>query len=138
MKKSILTAVVFVLLAPFAQAGELFCGASIEQTPGSQIYNKSLFWEKAEVSKAVTRFLLSDGTLLKSESLTSETFAKIVDGTLVIGVSTVDGRLNIFSARVKKDSSNHLNFESLAMAASMDGGTPLLVANSVSIVCKEM
>lgn len=138
MKKAILTTIASLLAAQIVHAGELYCGANIEQTPGSQVYNKLLFWEKADTSKATARFLLADGTLLKSDNITPEALAKIVDGTLVIGTSTLDGKVTIFSGRVKKDQTSQIKYVNLAMAASMDSGTPLLIANDVSIVCKEM
>jgi hypothetical protein len=138
MKKSILTAMVAFLGAQLVHAGELYCGANIEQTPGSQVYNKLVFWEKAEAGKSIARYLLADGTIIRGESLTQDELARITDGTLVIGTSTLDGEVSVFSARVKKDSSDQLKFDNLSLATSLENGTPILVANGIAVACKEM
>ena len=143
MKKSFVTKIVsFLIVSISAQvihAGELYCGANTEEIPGSNVYNKLVFWEKAEASSAVVRFLLSDGTIIKADStLALADWAKITNGTLAIGTSTLDGKVSVFSGCVVKNQSGNITYENLAVSVSVDGGTPILMANGVSIVCKEM
>lgn len=139
MKTSILTTLATLFAAQIVHAGEIYCGANIEQTPGSKVYDKLLFWEKAEPSESVVRFLLSDGSLIRTDSSqTAADLTKVTNGTLAIGTSTQDGKLTVFSGRVKRDQINNITLEDLAISVSIDGGTPMLIANDVSVVCKEM
>ncbi len=137
MKKAIFTVLALTLAAQLASAGELHCGASVESTPGSEIYNKVVFWEKADTSKSIVRFLLKDGTLLKSEELTPEAYALVGDGTLAMSISFNQERPQLFSGKVKRNGKD-LSFTSKAMATSLNSNSPLLIANDVSLICKEM
>jgi hypothetical protein len=134
VKKAFVTALA-VLVSQTAFAGDLYCGSNIEKVPGSQVYNKLLFWEK--VDQTNIHYLLADGTLLSQKNVTPEAFAKIVDGTLVMGITFNQGKPQIFIAKVKRNN-NTINFTDMAHATSLDGSSPFLMANGVVLMCKEL
>ncbi len=127
-----------ILLSTFAQAADLYCGANIEKEPGSNVFNKLVFWEKMNVTKSFTNFLLADGTLIKNTDLTPEILNKIPDGTLALGVSFTEGRPNLFLAKVKRSNTNEIKFIDTAIASTLSGHEPFLMANGASIVCKQL
>ncbi len=85
--KKVLATVLTVMVSQIAFAGDMFCGANVESAPGSMVYNKPVFWEKADTAKKVVRYLLKDGTLLRAEDLTPGTLDLIANGTKVLGYS---------------------------------------------------
>lgn len=137
MKKTLLTSLATILGYLSANAADLYCGANAEQVPGSQVYNKPIFWEKMDTAKKPTMsFVLADGTVIKSDELTSESFAKISDGDTALGVSLTEGKPQLFIGKVKK-SERQIAYTNMAMAGSFNGNSPLLIANGVSLLCKE-
>lgn len=138
MKKTILTTLVVILGASFAQAGDLYCGANTEKVPGSQTYDKLVFWEKMDTAKTKTLFILKDGTVIHSENLTLELMAQIADGATNLGVSFPQGKPQLFIGKVKRNKSNEIQTEHLAMAGTLDESkSPMLLANGVSLLCRE-
>lgn len=135
--KKIIGMVITVLVSKMALA-DMYCGANIEKEPGSQIYNKLVYWEKTETLKPSTRFLLQDGTLIRSETMTPELLAKVVDGTLALSVSFFEGRAYLVSGITKRAENNEVRFINTAIASSLDGKSTILVANGASFLCKEM
>lgn len=136
MKKLIAT-VLTMMVAQTTFAADLYCGASAESTPGSNVYNKSIFMEKIDSEKALMRFLLADGTLVRVEEMTQEKLAKIVDGTKVMSVSFSEGKPSLFIGTVTRKN-NEINYTSTAHAISLDGKGTMLLANQISLFCKEL
>ena len=138
MKKFIVTALV-ALVSQTAFAGELHCGVNIETTRGSQVYNKSVFWEKVDTSKHTTHFLLKDGTLLRQQDLTPDTLAQITNGSLGMSISfSPEGKAQVFLAKVKRNKNNEVTFINNAVATSASADDLFLMANNAVIMCKEM
>ena len=138
MKHSIMTTLTIILAAQLVQATELYCGANVEQQPGSQIYNKLLFWEKVSSPTHIVRFALADGSIINSENLTPELLEKISDGTQVFGISFSEDRPQLFIAKVKKISTQQISYTDVALANSLDSKNALLMANGATLLCKEM
>lgn len=136
MKKTLLT-VLAVILGSQANAADLYCGASVEKDPGSHVYNKSVFWEKADTAKPTVHFLLADGTQVKSDELTPESYAKVIDGTLALGISFTEGRTQLFVGKVKRNKENQIQYADMAMAGSFNGNSSFLNANGAVLMCKE-
>ena len=137
MKRIILAITAFVL-SQAALASELYCGANIEQDPGTQIYNKLVFWEKMDTVKSIIKFLLTDGTLIKSDDLTTVQLEKIVDGSLAISISFTENRPQLFLGKVKRNEKNEIRFVSVALSSSFNSNSPMLIANDASLLCREM
>lgn len=135
MKKIILTLTTLVLSTLSANASETICGANIETEKGSGIYNKNLFWEKADISKSTTRFLLPDGTVLKTEELKADVLEKIPNDSIIMGYSFQFDQTIIFLAKIKKDSSNVLKNEETIIASGLDGKSVMLIAKGISLSC---
>jgi hypothetical protein len=134
--KKVLVTVLATLISQAAFAGDLFCGANIETVPGSQVYNKLLFWEKADATKPNIHYLLAGGILIDQKDLTPDSLAKIVDGTLALGITFTNGKPQVFTAKVKRVNDT-IAFKDLAMAIAFDGTSPFLMANGAAIMCKE-
>jgi len=137
MKKIILI-IATSILSQAALASELYCGANVEQNLGSQIYNKLVFWEKMDTSKSTVRFLLADGTLVKSDDLTPALLDKVVDGTLAISISFTEKRPQLFLGKVKRNQSNGIQFVDMALSSSLNDNSPMLIANGASLLCREI
>lgn len=138
MKTTTLLTIAHLLMAPLAQASNVVCGANIERSPGSQVYDKNVFSEVAETAKAKIRYVLADGSIVKAEGLSPDDHAKIAAGTIAVGFNTAEGEWYVFSGRVKKDPFQQISFENLALAKTINGGTPHLLANGISVSCKEL
>lgn len=138
MKSILVTTLALVLIGSTALASELYCGANIETDPGSQNYNKLVFWEKVDPSKPLTHFLKPDGTLLIVNEATPEAYEQIENGSLALGISIFAGRPTVFIGVVKRNGNNQIEFAETALAGSLDGYEPLLISHGVSLVCKQM
>lgn len=135
--KNALTFLAMILGSHIASAADLYCGANVEQVPGSQVYNRLVFWEKIDTTKPTSHYLLADGTLIKASELTPESLSKIVDGTLALSISFVEGRTQLFLGKVERTESGEIKFTDMAIASSFNGDSPLLVANGAALLCKE-
>lgn len=131
------TILAMILGSQVVSAADLYCGANVEQVPGSQVYNKLVFWEKIDTTKPTSHYLLADGTLIKASELTPESLAKIIDGTLALSISFIEGRPQLFLGKVKRNESGEVKFTDIAMASSFNGNSHLLVANGAALLCKE-
>ena len=143
MKKVTTTLIAVIMgsmaLTATAQAADLYCGANTEQILGSQVYNKLLYWEKTDRTKPSSRFLLADGTVLKSEELTPESAAKIADNSISFTVSFTEGRPQLLIGKVKRNSKNEINFTDVALSGPLDNSAgAFLVANGSVLMCKEL
>ncbi len=136
--KNLLIAILTVMSAQIASAADIYCGANVETTPGSQIYNKLLFWEKVDLSKPNFYFLLKDGTLLSRDTLTPDQLAKVVNGSIVLSVSFSDQKPQLFAGKVKRNAKNEIGYTDVAIANSYQGVTPFLLANGVAMMCREL
>lgn len=137
MKKAIL-ATLMMMTAQTTFAADVYCGASVESKPGSQQYDKPVFYEKADVNgKQKMYFLLKDGSVITSETLTPEILQKITTGTRVLSVSFTNGKSSLFSARIKRTEKKGIEYKNMAMAIPMNGTTGILIANDVSLFCME-
>ena len=135
--KKVLVAVLTMMVSQIAFAGNLYCGSNVETSKGSGVYNKLVFWEKADTTKKVVRYLLADGTVLRSEEMTPDSLAKVIEGTVVVGYSFNQDRTQLFIGTVKRDQQNHINFTDLAMGGSSTNGMPMLMANGATLICRE-
>ena len=135
--KKVLAAVLTMMVSQIAFASDLYCGSNVETSKGSGVYNKLVFWEKADTTKNVVRYLLADGTVLRSEELTPDSFAKIVEGTVALGYSFNQDRAQLFIGTVKRDQQNHINYTDLALGGGTITGMPLLMANGATLICTE-
>ena len=138
MKKAIVTGIIAVLGSQMAMAANTYCGASVETVKGSHVYDKKVFLDKVESTKAIQRYLLPDGTVLKAEDLKPETLAKIADGSVAFNVTFVDSRPQLFIAIVKKDSKGQVNFVNVAFSTGFDSQGAMLIANDASLFCKDL
>lgn len=138
MKVTILTFLAVALGSHLVQAADLFCGANVEQVAESGNYDRLVFWEKAEPTKLVIRYVLADGSVLKSDKMTIEDHKKIIDGTLVIWISSNDGRPSLVSGKVKREINGNIKFTNMALASTFNGNSPMLLANGAMIMCKEL
>ena len=120
-----------------AHASEIYCGANRESNPGSQVYDKNLFWEKADPTKHVVRFLLPNGTLVDGANMSPETIAQLKDGTLALGFSFSEGRPNLFIGKTKRLANSEITFEQMAAATTLNGSSPMLMAHGLSLVCQK-
>lgn len=136
--KSIFLAITASILSQTILASELYCGANIERDPGTQIYNKLIFWEKMDTTKSMLKFLLVDGTLINSDDLTPALLNKVVDGSLAISVSFTENRPQLFLGRVKRNEKNEIHFLNMAISSSFKSESSLLIANDASLLCREM
>lgn len=137
MKKYFLTIAVSVLTQA-AFASDLYCGAGAEQIPGSQIYNKLIFWEKVNTAVPYISFLIADGTFIGPKDINPKNLEKVIDGTLAMSISFIENRPQLFLGKVKRNENNEIKFTDMAMASSLNGNSPMLIANSISLVCKEL
>lgn len=138
MKKTIV-AIMAALVSQTAFAGELYCGVNVEQVPGSQVYNKSLYWEKADTSKPTTHFLKKDGTLVRMQDLNPEILAKLQTGDVAIGLSfSEDHKPILFLGKVKTHKNGPLTFTNTAASMAFNADGVFLLANNVAFTCKEM
>lgn len=141
MKKYLL-ALVVGLLSQATMAADLYCGANIEEIPGSQIFNKLIFWDKTDTTKPNLRFLLADGTLIKSEEFTPSVMEKIVDGTLAMSISFNETRPTLFLGKVKRNEKNEIAFIDTVLSSSLKGnGTSsgiMLIAHGATLSCLEL
>ena len=135
--KKVLAAVLTMMVSQIAFASDLYCGSNVETSKGSGVYNKLVFWEKADTTKNVVRYLLADGSVLRSEEMTLDSLAKVVDGTLVLGYSFNQDRAQLFIGTVKRDQQNHINYTNFGMGAGSITGMPLLMANGATLLCRE-
>lgn len=133
MKKLILAS---LFIAPSAFAAELHCGASVESVPGSNVYDKTIFWEKITDQKPTLRFLLPDGSVIRADEMNAETQAKITDGSKAIAISFSEGRPSLFLAKVKRKD-GAINYENMAVAMSLEGRKVFLMSNEISLSCME-
>ncbi len=137
--KRIIVTIAATVLSQAVFASELYCGANIEQNLGSQVYNKLVFWEKADSTKPALRFLLTDGTLIKADNtLTPDQLNTISDGSLAINISFIANRTQLFLGKVKRNEKNEINFVDMASTGSINGNSLILVANGAVLECLEM
>ncbi|MBC7741240.1 MAG: hypothetical protein H7061_03525 [Bdellovibrionaceae bacterium] len=136
MKKMIITTVLTLITAHSALAADYFCAATVESKPGSQQYDKILFWEKADTSKVMSFYVLNDGTAIKGESLSPEQYAKMADGTLAIFISFADNKTNLFTGHTKHNADKGLTFVDLAATSAPINSEVMLIGNNVFVGCR--
>ena len=136
--KTVLLMLATTLLAQAAFAADLYCGASVEKIPGSQAFNKLLFWEKTDVTKPQIRFLMADGSVLKADGQSTSQVDKVVDGSLALIISSVENRPQLSLAYVKRDEKNQIGFTAMAIANSSKDSNIMLMANGAVLICREM
>lgn len=137
MKKVIL-AIVTVILAQTTFAADLYCGASTEKTPGSQVYDKLIFLEKIDTHKTTLKFILEDGTLINSDALTPDLLNKVIDGSSVISISFYENRPQLFTGRVKRNEKNEIKYNDISISSSFNGNNLMHIADGISLFCREM
>lgn len=139
MKKAIVAGVIAILGSQMAVAANTYCGANIETVKGSQTFDKNIFLDKIQSAQAFQRYLLPNGTVIKSENLNYETLAMIADGSVVFGVNFVDNRPQIYIGKVKRDSQGQMSFTNLALSAGgFDSNGSMLIANDAELFCKDL
>lgn len=131
-----MTAMMTVMTVPMAHAGELYCGANAEKEVGSGVYNKSLFWEKTDISKPKIRYVLADGTVISPELQNPDDLKKIVvDGTLWVGFMNQNNGLQLMSGSTYHDAQGEIKYKNLAIASGVSEKQSLLMANGVAVMC---
>lgn len=133
--KKVLATVLTVMVSQIAFAGDMFCGANVETTPGSQVYNKPVFWEKADITKHTVRYLLKDGTLIRAEDLTPATFDLIANGTKVLGYSFDQGRTQLFVGTVQRGMQGQIQYTDLSFGLGTQAGQTMLMAGGATLSC---
>lgn len=137
MKKVIAASVLSMMASQIAFAGDIQCMATVETQPGSGHMDKSVFSEIANLKQdSTTRFLLTDGTVVRAEDLTPEKFATLKDGTLAFVYSFPQGQIQLVSAVVKKDKDGNIKYTNVAISnSSAPSNKAFLVANGSFLAC---
>lgn len=128
------------MISTTAFAADLDCVLNVESVPGSDVYNKNIFWEKADTTKQTVAFLYPDGTLLQQKQMLPGDIEKVPTGSLIIIYGPVESRFQMMLAKAKRNKNNVLKYTQVVISSSSMNDSKsvdsILMAHGASMLCK--
>lgn len=134
--KTLLTIIALTLGTTIANAG-VFCGANQETTKGSHQYDKLIFAEMVDTSKGIVAFLKPDGKVLRHSDTSSVFPTAIGEGDVAIYVTFPNEKVQLVTAKVKRDPVKMFDMTDMALSISGSGKSMTLLSNGIAITCTE-